>query len=88
MTVEKLKEIITQKNWPDWKVENLLGYFEDNFDLRTMSSFEIEKLISNKVWEINDLVAEEEYLEQEVYILQNYLEILDENENEDDDNGT
>lgn len=88
MTVEKLKEIIAQKNWPDWKVENLLGYFEDNFDLRTMSSFEIEKLISNKVWEINDLVAEEEYLEQEVYILQNYLEILDENENEDDDNGT
>lgn len=88
MTVEKLKEIIAQKNWPDWKVENLLGYFEDNFDLRTMSSFEIEKLISNKVWEINDLVAEEEYLKQEVYILQNYLEILDENENEDDDNGT
>lgn len=88
MTVEKLKEIIAQKNWPDWKIENLLGYFEDNFDLRTMSSFEIEKLISNKVWEMNDLIAEEEYLEQEVYILQDYLEILDENENEDDDNGT
>lgn len=88
MTVEKLKEIIAQKNWSDWKIENLLGYFEDNIDLRTMPSFEIEKLISSKVWEINDLIAEEEDLEQEVYILQNYLEILDENENEDDDNGT
>lgn len=88
MTVEKLKEIIAQKNWSDWKIENLLGYFEDNFDLRTMSSFEIEKLISSKVYKVCDLDTQAQYLEDEIALLQDYLEILNEDEDEDDNNGT
>lgn len=80
MTVEKLIENVEQKNWPNWKVENLLGYFEDNSDLVELSAYEIAKLISGKLWEIRSLNSEVQHLEGEIYILQDYLRILDEDE--------